>query len=157
MTTLPNINGLFDNSKEWQWAPTRVCQREGFFPNMLAYSEAQATLALIIKRSTTGDEFALSKVGLDYQETAEKEGARGDGKPVRHALIVLVDPDQHAKNLQHIQLVSASTVQRTRERIEELGLPLRNGNWGQYYWITPEYTAGFVPDDEWSLPRREAK
>ena len=47
---------------------------------MLAYCEASATLALIVKRSANGQDFALSEAGLLYIEAALNKGALKDGK-----------------------------------------------------------------------------
>ena len=81
----PDPTKIFDADSDWEFASVETCRRGRVFPNMLAYHEASATLALIVKRSKTGTDFALSEAGLNYLLAALDKGERRDGKPVRHA------------------------------------------------------------------------
>jgi hypothetical protein len=137
----PDLTGIFDASpgSSWEHASIEDCKRGKLFPNMLAYHEISATLALIVKHSTTGTDFALSQAGLNYLLTAlEKGAARKDGKPVRHALVILADYDAQPKNHHFaLKVVSCSTAHQIRDRLD--GRPPNPGNLnGPYWWISPE-------------------
>jgi hypothetical protein len=91
------VAGIFDNDGGWFFPSTALCKRENISPNLLAYCEAGATLALVVKRSFTGQDFALSEAGLIYLETMLAKGTLKDGKPVRAALVVLADNDMRGQ------------------------------------------------------------
>jgi hypothetical protein len=133
----PDLTEIFDTNS-WEHAPIEECKRGRIYPNQLAYQEPTATLALIVKRSNSGNDFALSQVGLDYLLNAlEKGEARKDNKPVKHALVVLADYDPQPKN-HHLALriVSCSTAQAISDRLN--GISPYPGNNGPYWWIGPE-------------------
>lgn len=151
----PDLEGMFNNNiSDWKWAPAEICRREHFHPNLMAFSESRATLCLVVRRSTHGDDFALSATGLDYLATMLKEGVRADGKAVKNGFVVLVNVDPQIKHFQHpFKIVSVSTVQEIRDRIQRQCIELNSGNYGSYYWITPDYSSGELNkgEDEWSL------
>jgi hypothetical protein len=67
-------------NSDWEHASIEDCKHGKLFPNMLAYHEPTKTLCVIVKRSMTGTDFALSEAGLNYLLTAlEKGAARKDG------------------------------------------------------------------------------
>ncbi len=88
------VAGIFDNlDSVWYYPSPELCKRENISPNMLAFCKARATLALIVKRSATGQDFALSEAGLLYLETVLAKGSLKDGTPVSAAFVVLADID----------------------------------------------------------------
>ena len=102
---------------------------------MLAYCEASATLALIVKRSANGQDFTLSEAGLLYIEAALNKGALKDGKPVRAAFVVLADVDlSHPPR--YFRMVSYSSAQEMRN--SRYGLSPYHGEFGPYWWITAD-------------------
>jgi hypothetical protein len=126
------VAGIFDNDGDWFFPSTELCKRENISPNMLAFCETSATLVLVVKRSFTGQDFALSEAGLIYLETTLAKGALKDGKPVRAAYVVLAIVDQ--RNRQQLKVVSYSSAQETRRwRNGQSAYP---GKFGNYWWIT---------------------
>jgi hypothetical protein len=124
----PDLTGIFDTTSDWEHASVEDCKQGKLFPNMLAYHESTKTLCVIVKRSTTGTDFALSEAGLNYLLTAvEKGAARKDGKPVKHALVVLADFNPHPQNHHFaLRVVSCSTAHDIRDRLS--GRPPYPGN-----------------------------
>jgi hypothetical protein len=132
----PDFIGIFEDNSEWTFASPGICKTKNVFPNMLAFSETQATLCLIVKRSTTGDDFALSEAGLEYLLATLDKGARKDGKVVRQAFVILADVDLQAGSLR-LKVISHSTAQQTRERLK--GIEPNPGRFsGPYWWIKQE-------------------
>jgi hypothetical protein len=122
MTNEIDLTGLFNLGGDWEYAPNEVCQREGLWPNLLAYSKAQATQLIYAKQSTGREDFAVRDTGLGYLEAALKKGARFDGTPVQHALVLLVMPHPLAKDRAHaFRIVQRWTVEETRNRIFSVG------------------------------------
>jgi hypothetical protein len=133
----PDLTEIFDANSNWEHASVEACKQGKLYPNMLAYHEPTEMLCLIVKRSTTGSDFALSQAGLNYLLSAlEKGAARKDGKPVKHALVVLADFDRQPKNHHFaLRVVSYSTAQETSDRLS--GRPPIPGNFnGPYWWIS---------------------
>ena len=149
------LSGLFVENSGWTWAPIETCKRLKLFPNRLAFHETTATLALIVKRSMSGDDFALSEAGLSYLLAALKNGARKDGKALRHALVVLaeVDVDQQVQRRPHpYKVISHSTAQAIRDRFN--GITPNPGFNGPYWWLSPEMVLN--DDDAWSIDFKAA-
>jgi hypothetical protein len=139
---IPNpVVSIFDGEGSgWFFPSAELCKRENVSPNLLAYCEAGATLALVVKRSFSGQDFALSEAGLIYLETTLAKGTLKDGKPVRAAYVVLAAFDQ--RNRQQLKVVSYSSAQETRRwRNGQSAYP---GKFGNYWWIT----AGTLSDGD---------
>jgi hypothetical protein len=134
----PDLTSIFDETSDWIFASIETCKREKLFPNMLAYCENQATLALIVKRSATGQDFALNEAGLNYLLAALDNGGLKDGSPVRHAFVVQADVDPQATSRQRpLKVVKHSTAHETREHLK--GISPYPGNFsGPYWWLSPE-------------------
>jgi hypothetical protein len=144
----PDLSCLFEENSGWIFAPIETCKRRKLFPNMLAHCETSAALALIVERSTTGKDFALSETGLNYLITALDKGALKDGKAVLHAFVVLADFDPQVKSQKHLfKIVSHSTAQAIRDRF--VGVPSNLGFNGSYWWLSPEIISEV--EDEWSI------
>lgn len=126
------VEGIFNGEDGWFFPSAELCKREGLAPNMLAFCEAGATLALVVKRSFTGQDFALSEAGLCYIEAMLNKGSLKDGKPVRAALVVLADID--LKSPRKLKIVRYSTAHKIRERLN--GQPAYPGKFGLFWWIT---------------------
>jgi hypothetical protein len=62
----PDLSGLFQENAGWHWASFETSKRHKLFPNQLAYWKSQATFGLIVQRSTTGTDFAMSAAGLNH-------------------------------------------------------------------------------------------
>lgn len=91
---------------------------------------------MIVKRSTTGDDFALSEAGLEYLLATLDKGARKDGKVVRQAFVVLAAGDM-VGSPQSLNVISHSTAQQTRDRLK--GIEPNPGRFsGPYWWIKQE-------------------
>jgi hypothetical protein len=137
------VAGIFDNEDGvWYYPTPALCRRENIAPNILAFCKARATLALVVKRSATGQDFALSEAGLLYLEATIDKGELKDGTPVRAAFVVLADVDP--SNPQQLRLVSYSTAHETR--IRRNGLPPYPGKFGPFWWIQADtVTVGDAP------------
>jgi hypothetical protein len=66
----PDLSGLFSEGFEWAFAPIETCKSLKLYPNRIAFCEKQATLVLVVKRSTRGNDFALSEAGLQFVSAA---------------------------------------------------------------------------------------
>jgi hypothetical protein len=128
------VAGIFDGGSDWVFPSPALCKRENISPNMLAFCKARATLALIVKRSATGQDFALSEAGLLYIEATLDKGALKDGTPVRAAFVVLADVDPRSPL--YLKVVSYSSADETRN--SRYGLPPYHGKFGPYWWITAD-------------------
>jgi hypothetical protein len=96
---------------------------------------------LIVKRSITGEDFALSEAGLLFLEAALEKGERKNGKPVEAAWIVLADVDRSDRNTQRLRAISHSTAQETREQLYDAAYP---GKFGPFWWITLKHSCWSV-------------
>jgi hypothetical protein len=83
----PEIKTIFDGT-DWELAPLEISHIEKLYPNQLAYHESSSTLALIVTRSFSGEDFALSEAGQLFIEAALEKGQRKDGKAVKAAWVV---------------------------------------------------------------------
>jgi hypothetical protein len=131
------VAGIFDDEKnsDWIFPSPALCKRENIYPNLLAYSKSLATLVVIVKRSATGQDFALSEAGLLYIEATLAKGALKDGTPVCAAFVVLADVDlSHPP--QQLRMVSYSSAQEMRD--SRYGLRPYLGKFGPYWWITAD-------------------
>jgi hypothetical protein len=126
------VAGIFDGDDGWFFPSAELCKRESLAPNILAFCEATATLALVVKRSFTGQDFALSEAGLCYIEATLHKGALKDGKPVHAAFVVLADVDMRSPR--QLKVVSYSSVHEQRE--SRNGQPAYPGKFGPFWWIT---------------------
>ena len=63
------VAGIFDGDCGWTFPSSERCKRKKLSPNLLAFCKATATLTSIVKRSPSGQDFALSEAGLEYFET----------------------------------------------------------------------------------------
>jgi hypothetical protein len=125
------VAGIFDNLDIWHYPTPALCRQKNIAPNILAFCKARATLALIVKRSTRGQDFALSEAGLLYLEATLDKGELKDGTPVRAAFVELADVDP--SNPQQLRVVTYSSAQETRKRRNEL--PPYPGQFGPFWWI----------------------
>jgi hypothetical protein len=138
---IPNpVAAIFDGEDSgWFFPSAGVCKRESLAPNMLAFCEATATLALVVKRSFAGVDFALSEAGLCYIEAMLHKGALKDGRPVRAAFVVLADVDLRSPDLRssrQLKLVSYLSAKERRECLN--GQPAYPGKFGPFWWITAD-------------------
>jgi hypothetical protein len=136
MTTTDSTNpvaSIFDDNGDWFFPSPALCKRENVYPNLLAYGKSRATLVVIVKRSKTGTDFALSEAGLLYLEATLDKGTLKDGTPVRAAFVVLADVD--LRKPLYLRVVSYSSTQEMRNQLN--GLPADpEGKFGPYWWIT---------------------
>jgi len=133
------VAGIFDHGSGWFFPSAGLCKRESLAPNILAFCEATATLALVVKRSFAGVDFALSEAGLCYIEAMLHKGALKDGKPVRAAFVVLADVDLRSPDLRsphRLKVVSYSSAHETRKYLN--GQPAYPGKFGPFWWITAD-------------------
>jgi hypothetical protein len=128
------VAGIFDHDRDWFFPSAAACKRLNIARNLLAYCEPRATLALVVKRSVTGPDFALSEAGLIYLETTLAKGALPDGKPVRAVFAVLADTD--LKSPHRLKVVSYSSAHETRNSCN--GLTPIPGAFGTYWWIAAD-------------------
>jgi hypothetical protein len=130
----PDVLGVFDTT-HWEHASDVTCKREQILPNRLAYSETSGTLALIVKRSRTGNDFALSKAGLDYLLSASEKGRRKDGKPIRHTIIVLAEDHPHESPGKG-RVITSLTAHEMRDQLG--GLEPQSGKYSRpFWWVSP--------------------
>lgn len=134
------VAGIFDEGSDWYYPSPVKCRLENISPNILAFCKARATLALIIKRSAKGQDFALSEAGLLYLEAALDKGTLKDGTPVRAAFVVLADIDLRGRSPQQLKIVNCSSAHEVRNRLDWQPYP---GKFGSFWWITSD-----VPLDE---------
>jgi hypothetical protein len=144
--TMPNENtesdlfSMFKANAEWEFATMAQLQDGNIWPNMLAYHESSATIALIVKRSPKGGDFALGKAGHDCIEAALESGHRLDGRPIRQAFIVYVDVDSQAKDSVYLlKVVGFETLQDAKRQLTD---PPYEGKSGTYYWWTRPPASG---------------
>jgi hypothetical protein len=128
------VAGIFNENSDWFFPSPELCKRENLFPNMLAYCKVRATLALIVKRSTTGTDYALSEAGLAYLEATLAKGTLKDGAAVRSAFVVLAIVD--LRSPRHLKVISYSSVHEARARRN--GLPAYPGKFGPFWWLTAD-------------------
>jgi hypothetical protein len=140
-TTNPTA-GIFDDKGDWYFPSQELCKQKNISPNELAFNKARGTMALVVKRSARGTDFALSEAGLLYLETTLAKGMLKDGAPVREAYVVLAEGD--LRNPHHqMKLVSCSSARETRQRVDGLRAP-QPGKFGPFWWIT----AGTLLDED---------
>jgi hypothetical protein len=143
----PDLTNLFNSDDSgWEFAPTEICQHEKLWPNTLAYHESSTTLVLIVKRSTTGEDFALSVAGLQFLLDALKKGERKDGKVVKAAFVVLADVDRQAVS-QRLKVIHYSTAQQTRDELH--GIEPNPGRLGPYWWLRAPVASGDFSNETW--------
>lgn len=127
------VASIFDGEGSgWFFPSAGWCKRENIGPNMVAFCETSATLALVVKRSFSGQDFALSEAGLCYIEATLVKGALKDSKPVRAAFVVLADVDMRSPH--QLKVVGYSSARETRNGLN--GRPAYPGKFGNYWWIT---------------------
>jgi hypothetical protein len=139
--TTNDIDDLFDQGTDWEFAAPEVGHFEGFHPNILAYREATATVGLICKRSTAGGDCSVSEAGLVLIEAMQNRGARKDGKAVRSAFVVYSEVDPHAAKIGQLKVISSETPQDLRKRLA--GIQPKLGNYGRYWWVSPPIAGDF--------------
>lgn len=88
-----------ENSTSWDYAPYEFCRQAKITPNRLAYDKDRATLIGIVKRSRSGEDYALSKGLLDLLIRLLGLGKRKNGSPVQSAIVVLMDGDKIVEQL----------------------------------------------------------
>ena len=76
-----DVKTIFDPTSEWEQARLEVSHHERFYPNSLAYNESSGTMALIVTRSFSGDDFALSEAALLFLEAALEKASEKTTKP----------------------------------------------------------------------------
>ena len=128
------VAGIFDDEGGWFFPSAELCKRESIAPNALAFCEARATLALIVKKSVSGQDYALGETGLVFIEAMLAKGTLMDGKPVRAAFVVLADVDHRSPH--QLKVVCYWTAQETRNRLN--GHPPYPGRHGPFWWVTPD-------------------
>lgn len=109
----------------WMFASYELCKREQIAPNRLAYNKSSGTLAVFVKQSRRGDDFALSGGGLTYLRKRLEQGEGKDGSPVRAAIVVLNDVNDKP--------VRQHTAEELRDRFK--GVEPYHGKFGPYWWI----------------------
>ena len=102
-------------------------------PNRL---KDRATLIGVVKRSLSGDDYALGKGLLDHLIRLLGLGKRKDESPVRSAIVVLKDGDT---------TVEQCTAQEMQNRLKNISP--NEGQFGLYWWIKPS-TAN-IDDEAW--------
>jgi hypothetical protein len=110
--------------REWVYAPDDIHQREKISPNHLVYHKSSETLAVFVKRSHRGGDFALSQGGLNYLLKMLDQGGK-DGSPVRSAIVVLTDFDG--------ETFHQWSAEEMRDRFN--GVEPVVGKFGPYWWI----------------------
>jgi hypothetical protein len=136
------VAGIFDHGDDWYFPSEELCRRENISPNLLAFNKANATLALVVKKSFRGTDFALSEAGLLYLEATLAEGTLKDGTPVRAAFVVMAEGDLRNPHYQ-MKMVRCWSARETRQRVDALG-PSYPGKFGPFWWIT----AGALVDED---------
>ena len=120
----------------WEYAPYDFCKQAKIAPNRLAYDREGATLIGIVKRSRSGDDYALSKGLLDLLIRLRELGKRKDESPVQSAIVVLMDGDK---------IVEQCTAQEMQNRLKNISP--NEGQFGLYWWIKP--TTANIDDEAW--------
>lgn len=121
----------------WVFASPEVCKREQISPNRLGYKASSGTLAVFVRRASRGD-CAFSKGGLDYLDKALALGVRGDGSPVREAIVICTEADDKP-----FKQYSAEEMHNRFDGVEPW--PGRFGD-GPYWWIKTDND-----DDDWKM------
>jgi hypothetical protein len=119
-----------ENMDDWEFAPRELLEREKVFRNQIAYHPGTASVALMLKRSQSGADFAMSVAGLDYLDKV-RDNVEG---PVDQTLVILMDPDPKAKGkLKIVEFHSADTM-----RARFAGKEPFKGEHGEYHWVSEQ-------------------
>jgi hypothetical protein len=136
------VASIFDHGDDWHFPSEELCRREKLWPNLLAFNKTNATLALVVKRSFRGTDFALSEAGLLYLESTLAKGTLQDDSPIRAAFVVMAEGD--LRNPHHLmKMVTCWSALKTRQYVDALG-PSYPGKFGAFWWIT----AGTLVDED---------
>jgi hypothetical protein len=117
-----------ENMDDWDFAPRELLEREKIFPNLLAYHPT-ASVALMLKRSQNGKDFAMSVAGLDYIFDKVRDNVEG---PVDRTLVILLDSDPSGK----LNIVEFHSADAMRARFT--GKTPLKGNHGEYHWVSEQ-------------------
>jgi hypothetical protein len=122
------LRGIFDGTNGWILASAETCKRIGGNPNLLAYNDPTATLALLVMQGDRG--FALGEIGLNYSSSALSNGkTRDNGAPVQSAIVVLCTRDK--------TIVDSSPVAKWVERQRNIP-PIKSTKYqSDYWWVSP--------------------
>jgi hypothetical protein len=122
----------------WRPFPQEKLDALGVTPNQLWANSSSTAGALVVKKSASYPEYALSKAGLDYLHAAEQAGKITSG------YVVLVKWDTGKLVVVQIKPVA--------EVVAGLaGIPPRDGPFGPYWWLNADLTphgARPLPDGE---------
>jgi hypothetical protein len=114
------IHGMFSDPKFKPFSSHSICH-----PNSLYHNDVEKIGVLVVWRSMKGNDFALGKSGLDRILQAEKDGRIDCG------YVVLAEQKNGERTV-----VAFETAQKVQAIVSKF--VAHNGNFGKYWWLTPE-------------------